>query len=349
MSRISRLQADLDDGEAFYISHPINVRYLCGFHGSFGSLLITSAVATLFTDSRYGETARRDAIDVTVNDAGHALPPIDALQGVSTIRYEKNFVTVATLEKLERALSAIRLEGHSGIVERMRLVKDSSEVELVRQAAATSTAALAATVAQIRVGQTEKFVQRLLEDTMLDLGADAIAFDSIVATGPHSAIPHHNPTDRIIEPGDFLKIDFGAEFGGYKSDCTRTFVMGEPADWQREVYEQVRVAQFAGREAVKPGAVLSDVNIAARQAISRADFAATFQHGLGHGVGLAIHEDPFFSPHATAKIGAGMVITIEPGIYLAGRGGVRIEDTLVVTPTGYENLTEFSYDLISLG
>lgn len=349
MSRIARLQTDIHDGEAFYVSNPINIQYLCGFLGSFGSVLISKHDAVLFTDSRYGETARRDSRDVTVNDDGHTLPPSDYLAGISAINYERDFVTVATLDKMKTALPAIQWKGQSGLVEKQRIIKDHDEVALIRQAGAISTAALTATIAQIHAGQSERYVQRLLENTMLDLGADSIAFESIVATGANSAIPHHSPTDQIIQTGDFLKIDFGAQVGGYKSDCTRTFVIGEPADWQRELHEAVRTAQSSGRAALKSGAVLNDINSITRQSITRPDFSATFQHGLGHGVGLAIHEDPFFSAHATAKIEAGMVITIEPGIYLAGRGGVRIEDTLFVTPTGYENLTEFSYDLISLG
>lgn len=349
MSRIARLQALLGDGEAFYISQATNIRYLCGFVGSFGSLLITGETATLCTDSRYALKAQSETFDVNINVNGHHIPPVDMLSKIRTVIFEKAHVSVEQHERLQDAWPDLLLEGRSNVVERLRLIKDDSEIENIRRAALIAVQSLETTIAKITPGQTERQVQRILENTMLDLGADEIAFESIVASGPHSAIPHHSPTDRILIAGDFLKIDFGAAVHGYKSDCTRTFVIGSASPWQIDVYEQVRNAQAVGRAALATGVLMSEVNAVTRQAIVNPEYAATFQHGLGHGVGLAIHEDPFFSASSTTKIEPGMVITIEPGVYLADRGGVRIEDTLVVTPTGYENLTEFSYDLISLG
>ena len=186
---------------------------------------------------------------------------------------------------------------------------------------------------------------------MLDHGADGVSFETIVATGANSAIPHHRPTDAVLAGGDFVKIDFGALVGGYHSDMTRTFVLGKAADWQREIYELVSVAQQAGRDALRAGACLADVDGAAREVISDAGHGEHFGHGLGHGVGLQIHEAPGINAAAAGTLLAGSVVTVEPGIYLPDRGGVRIEDTLVVAETsGHtpELLTRFPKELAIL-
>ena len=179
---------------------------------------------------------------------------------------------------------------------------------------------------------------------MLDHGADGISFETIVAAGPNSAIPHHRPTDAVLAEGDFVKIDFGALVAGYHSDMTRTFVLGKAADWQLEIYQLVADAQRAGREALRPGAGLREVDAAARQLIADAGYGENFGHGLGHGVGLQIHEAPGIGATSAGTLLAGSVVTVEPGVYLPGRGGVRIEDTLVVAPeTGRETGRETSH------
>jgi Xaa-Pro dipeptidase len=183
---------------------------------------------------------------------------------------------------------------------------------------------------------------------MLDLGAEAPSFETIVAAGPNSAIPHHRPTDRELVAGDFVKLDFGAAYRGYHSDMTRTLVLGEPAGWQRELYDLVAAAQAAGRAALAPGADVVEVDRAARAVIETAGHGPDFGHGLGHGVGLEIHEAPTVSPLGTGRLAARMPVTVEPGVYLEGRGGVRIEDTLVVRPGGPELLTTTTKDLVVL-
>ena len=184
---------------------------------------------------------------------------------------------------------------------------------------------------------------------MLELGADRVSFDTIVAVGPNTAIPHHQPTDRALIRGDFLLIDFGAEYSGYHADETRTFVLGEPAEWQREIHSLVESAQAAGRVAATAVTALADVDAAARQIIEEAGHGPNFDHGLGHGVGLEIHEAPFFSARATGMLLAGSPVTIEPGVYLAGRGGVRIEDTVIVTEGECSPLTTANRGLVVLG
>jgi Xaa-Pro aminopeptidase len=183
---------------------------------------------------------------------------------------------------------------------------------------------------------------------MRELGADGVAFDSIVASGPNSAIPHHEPTDRQIQLGDLLKIDFGAKVAGYHADCTRTAVVGEPSDWQIDLHTAVSAAQLAGRDVIRANIKFSDVEQAVTQSLIRSGYREFFTHGLGHGVGLEIHEEPFFGRAGDAKIAPNAVITIEPGAYLEAKGGVRVEDTIVVDPQGYRNLTNLPYELLEL-
>jgi Xaa-Pro dipeptidase len=219
------------------------------------------------------------------------------------------------------------------------------------QPCAGSDRALAELIAAggLRPGRTEREIGRELDARMLDHGADAPSFETIVATGPNSAIPHHRPVERELAAGDFVKLDFGAEYGGYHSDMTRTFVLGRPADWQREIYDLVHAAQAAGRAALRIGAEVRSIDAAARDVIAGAGRAEQFGHGLGHGVGLEIHEAPALSPLGAGTLVDRMAVTVEPGVYLPGRGGVRIEDTLVVRDSAEpELLTLSSKDLTVL-
>jgi Xaa-Pro aminopeptidase len=201
----------------------------------------------------------------------------------------------------------------------------------------------------LRAGRSEREVARELEERMRDAGAEGPSFETIVAAGAHAAIPHHRPTDAPLAEGDLLTMDFGALVEGYHSDMTRTVVIGRPADWQRDLYALVAEAAAAGRAALAPGVATRDVDAAARDVIAAAGHGEHFVHGLGHGVGLVIHEAPALSATATATLEVGMTVTVEPGVYLAGRGGVRIEDTLVVTDDGAEPLTTSTRDLLALG
>lgn len=320
----------------------INVRYLSGFSGSNGALLVfadpnSECEAVLATDGRYRTQAAQQAPDLEVaieRALGRHLTARAATAGVQKLGFESHVVTVDGLDALTGAV-----EGHntelvraSGIVEGLREIKDAGELALLRLACEAADAALADLVQRggLRPGRTEKEVGRELESLMLDHGADAISFETIVAAGPNSAIPHHRPTDAVLAKGDFVKIDFGALVAGYHSDMTRTFVLGSAADWQLEIYQLVSEAQKAGREALQAGANLRDVDAAARQMIADAGHGEHFGHGLGHGVGLEIHEAPGIGATSAGTLLAGSVVTVEPGVYLPGRGGVRIEDTLVV-------------------
>ncbi len=327
--------------DAMLITDLINVRYLSGFSGSNGALLVFADERgpVLATDGRYRTQAAEQAPDLEVaieRAVGRYLVGRAAEAAVGKLGFESNVVTVDGFDALTGELAErganTELVRAAGTVEALREVKDAGEVALLRLACEAADAALADLLERggLRPGRTEREVSRELESLMLDHGADAISFDTIVAAGPNSAIPHHRPTDAVLADGDFVKIDFGALVAGYHSDMTRTFVLGRAAEWQLEIYQLVVEAQRAGREALKPGANLREVDAAARQLIADAGYGEQFGHGLGHGVGLQIHEAPGIGATSAGTLLAGSVVTVEPGVYLPGRGGVRIEDTLVV-------------------
>ncbi|WP_445170052.1 aminopeptidase P family protein [Mycolicibacterium sp. Dal123E01] len=344
--------------DAILVSDLVNVRYLSGFTGSNAALLVFAGdtPTVLATDSRYRTQAAQQAPDVeTVIEraCGRHLVGRAAADGAARIGFESHIVTVDGYDVLARELddhAAVELVRASGTVETLREIKDAGEIALLRLACEAADAALAELVADggLRPGRTEREVSRRLEALMLEHGADGPSFETIVATGAHSAIPHHRPTEAVLANGDFVKIDFGALVGGYHSDMTRTFVLGAAADWQLEIYELVAAAQRAGRDALGVGAELRDVDGAARHVIADAGYGEHFGHGLGHGVGLQIHEAPGINSAAAGTLLAGSVVTVEPGVYLPDRGGVRIEDTLVVGERSPELLTRFPKELAVL-
>ena len=353
--RRDRLRAVLAerDADAVLITRLVNVRYLTGFTGSNAALLLTADDAVLATDGRYVLQSAAEAPDVErVIDrrCGPALLARAVARGARRVAFEAHDVTVEGLESLRAAAEPVELVALGHAVEDLRQVKDPGEIALLREACAMGDRALADLLPTVRPGLTEREVARRLEELMRDHGADAPAFDTIVAAGPNSAVPHHGPTDRPLERGDFLKLDFGARHRGYHADMTRTVVVGKHVEaWQEDLYVLVRAAQRAGREALVPGADVRDVDAAARTVIHDAGFGEHFSHGLGHGVGLEIHEAPLLGYEATGILAAGTPVTVEPGVYLPGRGGVRIEDTLVVRDGGPELLTLTTKELLTLG
>lgn len=330
-----RLQSDGLD--AILVTRLVNVRYLSGFTGSNAALLIRADDDTpvLATDGRYRTQARQQVPDAEIvieRACGPFLAGRAAADGVKRLGFESHVVTVEGFDALTKEACDTELLRAAGAVEALREVKDAGEVALLRLACEAADAALADLVNNggLRAGRTEREVGRELESLMLDHGADGVSFETIVAAGANSAIPHHRPTDGLLAAGDFVKIDFGALVSGYHSDMTRTFLLAPPAQWQLDIYELVADAQRAGREALAPGVALRDVDAASRQVIADAGFADNFTHGLGHGVGLEIHEAPGIGASAAGTLLAGAAVTVEPGVYLPDRGGVRIEDTLVV-------------------
>ena len=347
--------AELD---AMLVTDLVNVRYLSGFTGSNAALLIhvDRDTPVLATDGRYVTQAAAQSPDAEVVIERAVAPHLAgraAADGVRRLGFESHVVTVDGFGLLERALgdaAGVEFVRAAGMVERLREVKDVGEIAILRLACEAADAALHDLVARggLRPGRTEKEVGRDLESLMLDHGADGVSFETIVAAGANSAIPHHRPTDAVLADGDFVKIDFGALVAGYHSDMTRTFVIGEPAQWQRELYELVQRSQAAGREALAPGIETASVDAASRSVIEEAGYGEYFLHGLGHGVGLEIHEAPGIAKSSTGTLLSGAAVTVEPGVYFSGRGGVRIEDTLVVRDEGPELLTLTSKELTSV-
>jgi Xaa-Pro aminopeptidase len=271
--------------------------------------------------------------------------------------YESHDLTVDGFAQLEKVLADAAVGGVvpelasiRRAVESQRAIKDDDEIESLRRACAVADQALAEMAAEgaLRPGRTELDVGRELDARMLVLGAEAPSFETIVAAGANSAIPHHRPDATVLRDGDFLKLDFGATVDGYHSDMTRTVVLGYAADWQREIYALVAASQAAGRAALAVGADVVAVDAASREVIAAAGHGEHFTHGLGHGVGLEIHEAPGIGPLGAGTLAAGMAVTVEPGVYLPGHGGVRIEDTLIVTDDAPELLTLTSKELLVL-
>lgn len=334
----------------------VNVHYLSGFTGSNAALLVRvdDETPVLATDGRYRTQAAQQCPDAEVVIDRACAPCLArrvAADGLRRLGFESHVVTVDAYTALSAAAGdGIELVRAPGYVEALREVKDAGEIAILRLACEAADAALTDLVTRggLRPGRTERQVRNELEALMLEHGADGPSFETIVATGANSAIPHHRPTDAVLAAGDFVKIDFGALVAGYHSDTTRTFVLGQAAQWQRDVYELVATAQEAGCDALAPGVSLSAVDAASRQVIADAGYAENFGHGLGHGVGLQIHEAPGINATAAGTLLAGAAVTVEPGVYLPDRGGVRIEDTLVVGETAPELLSRFPKELAIL-
>jgi Xaa-Pro aminopeptidase len=326
--------------DAALITSPPNVRYLSGLVSSNAAVLLPAAgLGVLATDSRYAEAAERDCPDlevVTEREVDTSLAALAARGGCGVLAFEAQDVTV---ERYNALTSAEQYGGSAApqfvplghLVESLRMIKDETEILLLERACAITSAAFEGLLMALAPGQTERGFAVLLERAMIDLGAEAVAFDTIVASGPNGAIPHHVPTDREFERGDLITVDCGARYGGYHADMTRTVALGElAAAWQRDVYQLVAAAQRAGVAAAVAGAEIADVDAAARDLIEVAGHGGHFQHGLGHGVGLQVHEAPIMGYGRTGRLVDRVPVTIEPGVYLPGLGGVRIEDTLVV-------------------
>ncbi|WP_197731523.1 M24 family metallopeptidase [Nocardia cyriacigeorgica] len=358
-ARRSALRSLLVENEidGLLVTDLINIRYLTGFTGSNAALLVSSWDAhgaedrtVISTDGRYRTQVAEQVPDLHADIVRACARRVVELAGewqLGRVGYESHVVTVDEHRGFEELSTGLELVATPGLVEQLRMVKDAYEVDRLRAACAVGDAALATLLDRgaLRPGRTERQVARDLEWAMFEHGGEAVAFETIVAAGANSAVPHHRPTDAVLATGDFVKLDFGAVVGGYHSDMTRTLVLGRPADWQREVYELVREAQRAGREALRPGVPVADVDGAARAVIDAAGHGALFVHGLGHGVGLRIHEAPGIAKAGTGTLLSGVAVTVEPGVYFPGRGGVRIEDTLVVREGGPELLTRTSKDL----
>lgn len=348
--RIERLRQLLADHEleALLVSNAVNRRYLSGFTGSSGWLVITNDEALLFTDFRYREQAPEQAAEFRVVEHGPlAIETIaETLReiGVQQLAFEQHDVSYAAYRSYEEKLG-IPLIPADTLVEKLRMVKDEQEVALIRQAAELVDRTFEHMLGILRPGMTELEAAQELEFYMRRHGADGTSFETIVASGIRSSLPHGAASSKVLKAGDFVTMDFGAYMNGYCSDITRTVVLGQATDRHREIYETVLEAQMLALEAIKPGMSGAEADEVARTFITQRGYGEYFGHGLGHGLGMEIHEEPRLSRNGSVTLAPGMIVTVEPGIYIPRFGGVRIEDDVVVTADGVERLTTSSKQL----
>lgn len=343
-SRIERVAARLEEFkvDALLVTNLTNVRYLTGFSGSNGQVLVGRDEAVFFSDGRYAQRAAAlvegAEISIYPNRLTERLEPRLEAASVRRLGIEAGTMTIAERDQLADRLSGIELVPTTGVVEDLRRLKDAGELEALRRAVALGDETFVWILERIAPGRTEREVALDLEIRMRSEGAEAVAFEPIVASGELSAHIHHTPGDRELRKGDLVLLDFGCRVGGYCSDLTRTVVLGPADDDQREIYGLVHAAQAAGIAAAGTGVGGRDADAAARRLISDAGRVDLFGHGLGHGVGLDVHEAPRLHRMSEDTLAAGDVVTVEPGVYLPDWGGIRIEDCVLVADPGVEVL-----------
>ena len=343
---------DSHRAEGLLVTHLPNVRYLCGFTGSAGALLIARGKRFFLTDGRYREQAGSE-----VQNAKIVITRLALLDGVAeqvkklrlrSLAIESDHMTVAARDRLARQVGGAKLRSVNGLVEKLRLIKDAAELQAIRNAVQLACGLFDDMVSGIRPGVAETDISAELEYSARRAGADGMSFETIVASGTRSALPHGRASSQPVSSSGFVVLDFGVILAGYCSDMTRTVHVGKPSSQAREMYESLREAQQAAREAVRPGVTAGEVDLAARSLLRKAGYGRFFTHSTGHGVGLEIHEAPRVARGQSDVLEPGMVITIEPGIYMPGQGGARIEDMVAVTDTGHELLTSTRRELITL-
>ncbi len=328
--------------------------YFTSFASTNGVLLVTADRAVYFTDSRYLEAARQtiascdDILDLQSFET--SVKPLLVSLGVKKIMIEGERLSVARWQALKKALpdAVFDSEALDGIINGIRARKRGDEVEKIVKAQRIAEEALRLLLPQVKVGAVERELALELDTTMRRLGAQDVSFETILISGKETSKPHGVPSDKKIERGDFVTIDFGALYQGYHSDMTRTFAVGEVSDEMARIYDTVLQAQLAGLAALAPGKVCRDVDKVSRDLIAAAGFGDRFGHGLGHSVGVEIHEYPYLNPRCDAVLQPGNVVTVEPGIYIPGFCGVRIEDMALIMEAGFENLVVYPKELIVL-
>jgi Xaa-Pro aminopeptidase len=327
------------------VTAPVNVLYLTGFESTNAALLVEPERTRLFTDFRYAERAR-DVEGVEFEETPRYIYTDLAGCLPERVAFEADAMTYANYEILRDG--GIELEPRRGIVESLRVVKEPDELDAIRQATAVTDAAYERLADERFAGRTEKELVWRMEQLLRECGADGVAFPVDIASGPTAASPHAEPGERVVSEGDLVLVDAAAKVGHYCSDATRMFAVGDVSDSLRRVYEIVREAQQAGVEAIGAGIGARDADAAARAVIADAGYGENFGHGLGHGLGLLVHEAPGLRPESDEVLAAGNVVTVEPGIYLSGVAGVRIEDLVVVTDDGADVLTSFPKELVTV-
>ena len=339
------------------VTHLPNVRYLCGFSGSSGVLLLDAAgrspKSTLFTDGRYTQQARQEVHGARVV-IGKKPALVEACEAalkakVKVLSFESEHLSFSSFRQLRYAWKGkIKLKPSIGVVEQLRAIKDAGEIEQIRASVLLAAGLFQTALSAIRPGVPESVVAGELELQARRAGAEGMSFETIVAAGPRSALPHGRASAQAIPGNGFIILDYGVILAGYCSDMTRTVHLGPVSDEHHRMYEAVKKAQLASIAAVGPGVEAGEVDRAGREILKKAGYDAYFTHSTGHGVGIEVHELPRLAKGQNQKLAPGMVITIEPGVYIPNDGGVRIEDMVLVTETGHEVLTPTAKDLITL-
>ncbi|MBZ5524608.1 MAG: Xaa-Pro peptidase family protein [Acidobacteriia bacterium] len=360
-ARQKRLAAQLQNAgvDALFLTHLPNIRYLCGFSGSAGILVFrggtgsASPRAVFYTDGRYRQQASEEiqGAKVVIGRKPAFVAACESLlrAGVRQVGFEAGYLPYEGYRQMVRILRGrTKLKPVSGTVEELRAIKDSKEIEQMRAAALLGCSLFQTALTAIAPGVPESEVAGEMELQARRAGAEKMSFDTIVAAGGRSALPHGRASSAAIPAGGFVILDYGVILAGYCSDMTRTVHVGKAPSERRRMYEAVRAAQMASIQAVKPGVTAGEVDQAGRQVLKKAGYGAWFTHSTGHGVGIEIHEQPRLARGQTQKLAPGMVVTIEPGIYIPEQGGVRIEDMVLVTESGNEVLTPTTRELIEL-
>lgn len=352
--RIEQIRRALPENSAALITNEADCFYFSGFNKNEGMVLITKSGATLFVDFRYIEAAKSACNEISVKLTYSFLADVAAAlnnENIKTVYVQSEYVTLSEKEKMQDAFGKTEVSAAFAldrIIVDMRAVKSADEISLIKAAQGITDRAFSYILGKIDVGKTEREIALDLEFFMRKEGSEGVAFDTIAVSGKNSSKPHGVPSDKVIESGDFLTLDFGAAVGGYRSDMTRTVCVGNPTDKMIAVYNTVLEAQERAISAIKAGVVCKDVDKVARDIINEAGFEGCFGHGLGHSVGIDIHENPSFNTRCEDITKPGMVITVEPGIYFENEFGVRIEDMIIVTQNGCEDITKSEKELIIL-
>jgi Xaa-Pro aminopeptidase/Xaa-Pro dipeptidase len=347
-ARMNRLRAGFSETDALLILGAKNIRYLTGFTGGDGALMAGPDWLILLVDGRYVTQARAEVPGMEIFEFRNRVEGVAAVagrRGVGSVGFESPLLSVEEYLRLKEALPEVKLRPLPKSFELLRAVKDDGEIDRIREAARVSAEALAAVREMIRPGVREEEIALELEYRMRRGGAEQVSFETIVAAGPDAALPHATPGRREIADGDFVMIDYGAVCDGYHSDETCTYVVGHASDRQREVYRLVLEAHDRAIRAVRAGVSCGEIDRIARACLTEAGMAGYFSHGTGHGVGLDVHEAPRLASGREEILQAGMVVTVEPGVYIPGVWGIRIEDTVLVKQEGYEILTRTSKEL----
>ncbi|MDG5470774.1 Xaa-Pro peptidase family protein [Jeotgalibacillus sp. ET6] len=353
MSKVEQLRKQMlkHDLDGLMITSSYNRKYISNFTGSAGIAVISQEEAVFITDFRYTEQAADQAKEFTIVQHKGPIHQEVASQveklGIKRLGFEQDHVVFGTFKQYEEAVQT-QLVPVSGVIEKLRLIKTDSEIKILKEAADIADAAFKHILDFIQPGKTELEVSNELEFFMRNAGAQSSSFDIIVASGERSALPHGVASDKVIQSGEFITMDFGALHKGYVSDITRTVALGQPSDQLKEIYQVTLDAQLLAMEKIRPGLTGKEADAIARDYISSKGYGEYFGHSLGHGIGLEVHEGPGLSSRSDIELLENMVVTVEPGIYIADLGGVRIEDDTVITKNGNETLTHSTKDLIIL-